>query len=75
MASRDLENDRTACTADCNAAGHCCTTDTGGCAQLMCSAGCLLAWHDDSEAECETANQAGCSSRTPSARDANIFLT
>ena len=30
----DLQADRAACTADCNADGFCCTTETGGCGQV-----------------------------------------
>ncbi|CAK0893080.1 unnamed protein product, partial [Prorocentrum cordatum] len=63
QATRDLEDDRAACTAACNAAGYCCTADTGGCGQLTCSAGCHIAWYavaeDDCVAECTDANSAG----------------
>jgi len=62
---RDLDVDRSACVAACNAAGYCCVNNNGGCRSLSCAAGCLLAWYADSqqacEAQCEVGNAAGCS--------------
>ena len=62
---RDLDVDRSACVAACNAAGYCCVNNNGGCERLSCAAGCLLAWYADSqqacEAQCEVGNAAGCS--------------
>ena len=54
--ARDLQEDRAACTAACNAAGYCCNMDFGpygGCRKMTCTAGCHLAWHSASVAECE----------------------
>ena len=59
VAARDLFDDRAACTEMCNAAGFCCTTDGGGCAQLTCTAGCHIAWHSESEEECIAECEAG----------------
>jgi hypothetical protein len=69
---RNVDDDRAACTADCNAAGYCCSGDnsntgsnSGGCNALTCSMGCLLAWYAADEAacvdDCAASNALGCS--------------
>jgi hypothetical protein len=64
VSARDLRADREACTAACNTAGYCCTTNTGGCQKLTCTAGCHIAWHTSDEAACvegcTKGNAAGC---------------
>ena len=63
VSQRDLADDRTACTAACNTHGYCCTTNSGGCQKLTCTAGCHIAWHTPTEeacvAECSRGNSAG----------------
>ena len=72
----DLEADRAACTADCAAAGYCCTTNTGGCGQMTCSAGCHLAWHSADLNACFAACQeaAGCEYTHEPSNDINSHV-
>ena len=47
---------RNKCTAECNAAGYCCTSDRiGPCKTLTCTGGCHLAFFEGTEQACKVA--------------------
>jgi len=58
----DLVASREACTDLCGLDGYCCTTNTGGCGQPTCTAGCQFAAYSATEQECidECALATGC---------------
>jgi len=60
----EYSNARSACIAECNDSGHCCTKGLGGCQKVPCASGCHIAFFSDSldkcKQQCDIANEPGC---------------
>jgi hypothetical protein len=54
FALEDYQSHMAACTAACNAAGYCCTSQAGLCAVVPCITGCHVAWFTSDVASCKS---------------------